>query len=223
MEQDYSKLKIQVRSWMQGRGYDNALRAMDFAAKFHTGTRKDNQTPEFQHQLSQAQFIINLAPLLMHPEETLATVFLHDVQEDYGVESQVITDKFGKDVARHTWNMTKEFNGVAKKKQDYFDELAKDPVASVAKGLDRIHNLSSMIGVFRIDHQKKYAQEVRDYFLPMLKEAQGRFPQQQGVYETLKYILKEQLHQIDAQHKQHDRAQRYKHAARKKPAPNPAR
>ena len=111
--------------------------------------------------------------------------------------------------------MTKEFNGVAKKKQDYFDAIARDPVASVAKGLDRIHNLSSMIGVFPVRHQKTYAQEARDYFLPMLKEAQGRFPEQHGVYETLKFMMKEQLHQIAAMHEEHDRAQRYKKAAHK--------
>ncbi len=41
MKENFEKMKIAIRYWMKGRGYYTALKAMDFAEKYHTGTRKD--------------------------------------------------------------------------------------------------------------------------------------------------------------------------------------
>jgi len=70
MKQDYEKMKIALRAFLQGRKYYNALRAMDFAEKRHTGIRKDG-APEFSHQVTQALYAITMVDLLMFPEATI--------------------------------------------------------------------------------------------------------------------------------------------------------
>jgi hypothetical protein len=70
MEQNYEKMKIALRAFLQGRKYYKALRAMDFAENLHTGVRKDG-APEFSHQVSQALYAITMIDLLMFPEETI--------------------------------------------------------------------------------------------------------------------------------------------------------
>lgn len=78
----YEKLTISLRYWLLGKGYIKALKAMEYAAQHHTGTRKDG-TPEFSHQIWQAHYIRSITALLVDPEACLIVCFLHDVVEDY--------------------------------------------------------------------------------------------------------------------------------------------
>lgn len=196
----HKKLRSAMRYFLQGRNYHTALRAMTFAETYHNGTRKDNVTPEFDHQVRIAHFVRTL-PDLLYPEDTLAVVFLHDVPEDYDVEHEVISAKFGDRVSISTELVTKVYHGEYKNHGSYFDEISRDVIASIVKGADRVHNLQSMIGVFDTEKQKKYIQEVKDFFLPMLKEARRNFPEQEAAYENIKHMLVSQIELIEAIHK----------------------
>ena len=81
--------------WLLGRKYHLAHKALELGMKNHTGLRKDGVTPEFMHQMSQAIYVRSFVDLLMYPEETLATIFLHDVVEDCEVIPETIWDEFG--------------------------------------------------------------------------------------------------------------------------------
>lgn len=50
-----------------------------------------------------------------------------------------------------------------------------------------------MLGVFTVEKQKKYVQEVIDLFFPMLKKARRLFPHQVNAYELLKFTLHMQM------------------------------
>ncbi len=71
MNENFEKMKIAIRYWMIGKGYYTALKAMDFAEQYHTGTRKDGNH-EFSHQISQVNYIRGFIDKLLFPEETLA-------------------------------------------------------------------------------------------------------------------------------------------------------
>ena len=82
----YEKLRLAVRQWLLGRRYFMALRAMEFAAKHHTGVRLDG-APEFSHQVWQASYLATIEANLLDPEACFATTFLHDV-------SRIIPSRF---------------------------------------------------------------------------------------------------------------------------------
>lgn len=194
----FEKLKLSLRYWLLARAetqpeYYKVLDALEYAAQFHQGRRKDGQTPEFQHQLEIVQYVRTLSNGLMHPVETLAAGLLHDVAEDYDVGFEELEDRFGKSIAHPVMLLTKKHRGHQVPADLYFARIAKDPVASVVKGGDRINNLQSMLGVFSLDKQNRYCQETLDYFLPMLKEARRTFARQEPVYENIKLMLKSQL------------------------------
>ncbi|MCW3783004.1 HD domain-containing protein [Defluviimonas salinarum] len=197
---EFSKRGISMRYWLQGRGFHLALEAMDFAKGFHTGTRKDGVTPEFDHQVSIAHYLRTLEASLSYPQETFATVFLHDVREDFDVADGEIRVRFGDRTANAVAAMTKTFRGEKRHPGAVFSAIANDPVASVAKGADRGHNHRSMVGVFSIGKQKEYLAETKVYFLPMLKEARRRFPAQEPVYENIKHALTGEIALIEAIH-----------------------
>ena len=175
-----------------------ALDAMAFAEAHHSGTRKDGVTPEFAHQVAIAHFVRTLTPHLIHPQETLAIVFLHDVREDYDIADIEIVDRFGPIVAAGVDAMTKEFHGQRRAPHEVFSQIASDPCASVAKAADRIHNQQSMLGVFTPAKIASYLEETQVFFLPMLREARRAFPSQEGAYENAKLVLTSQLHLLSA-------------------------
>lgn len=200
----HSKQFISMRYWLLGAAKENpsyfvALEAMEYAAGFHDGLRKDDVTPEFNHQLSIAHYIRTLLPSLRHPIESLATVFLHDVCEDYDVGFDEIESRFGPVIGRSTRLMTKKHRGIVKPRELYFSEMAEDPIASVDKGGDRIHNIQTMKDAnWTFEKQKSYVEEVRADFLPMLKRARRNFPDQELAYENIKHVLTSQVQLIEA-------------------------
>lgn len=196
----YAKRFISMRYWLLGKGYYLALEALEYAAKIHTGTRKDGATKEYAHQLGIGHYVKTISTSLECPEETLAAVFLHDLCEDYGIGQEEIEARFGAVVKHVTWLLTKKFRGAAKQAAEYYREIAEDRIASIVKGADRIHNVQTMVGVFTLEKQREYIAETREYILPALKEARRRFPRQEPAYENIKHMLESQIALLQAVH-----------------------
>lgn len=201
----FEKKLLVLRQQLVGARYFNALAALEFARRYHNGTRKDGVTPEFQHQVEIALYALTL-PDLIYREEVIATILLHDVREDYGVSDHEIrtlfdSHVFADRVADAVECMTKEFRGVKKNESALFEQMSQNPIASIAKGCDRIHNLQSMVGVFKLEKQKQYIEEVFELFFPMLKRARRLFSHQVNAYENIKHMLQSQIELIRAVHK----------------------
>lgn len=192
MEQNFEKLKISVRYWLQGKGWFKALEAMDFAERHHQGKRKDG-SHEFSHQVSQVAYVRTLIDNLSYPEKTICVIFLHDICEDYDVSFEEIENRFGKRVTHSVKLMTKVYRKEKKDPVQYFKDMASDEIASVAKGSDRIHNHFTMLGGFKPEKQKQYIDETLGFIVPMLKEARRLFPSQEPAYENIKFVLTNQV------------------------------
>lgn len=191
---NYEKLRVSLRYFLLGKEFYKAADALEFASVYHNGFRKDGVTPEFQHQVEIAHYLRTLLPSFMYPEETITAAILHDVTEDYGVLSSTIADRYG-DVVSIAVNLLDK-NG--KSSDVYFKGIAGNPIASIVKGGDRIHNIQSMVGVFSPEKQTKYIKEVEEHFLPMLKVARLRFVRQESAYQNIKHMLTSQLQLLKA-------------------------
>ena len=198
------KRLISLRYWMAGRNFHLALRALDPNRRLFHGLRKDGATPEFDHHVCQAHFVRTL-PNVLFMEETLASVFFHDSPEDHGLSFQEIrhlyadAPTFGDRVANAVQRLTKTWRGQAVEASVIFPAMAECPIASLNKGVDRIHNQQSMVGVFTPAKQRLYLQETEEFILPMLKAAAQRFPEQEEAYKILRTVLKMQGALIDVQ------------------------
>ena len=192
----YEKLSISLRYFLLGKEYFETARALEFAAQYHTGFRKDGITPELQHQVEIVHYLRTLLPSYIYPQDVLTSGVLHDTREDYPKSVLEIEKNFNLRVCRAVELLDK--NG--KTKKFYFEQIAEDEVASIVKGADRVHNLQSMIGVFTPEKQLAYVSEVEEYFLPMLKHARRKFPQQEAAYENIKHLLNSQLELIKELH-----------------------
>lgn len=198
----FEKRTLVLRQQLIGGQYFEALAAMEFAEKYHTGLRKDGFTPEFAHQIGIALYVMTL-PDLIYREETIATIFLHDVREDYAVTDyeirQIFSDEAkGVRIAHAVECMTKKFRGVDRDEDELFARMSLDPIASIAKGADRMNNLQSMIGVFGPEKQRSYIVFAKERILPMLKLARRNFPHQVRAYENIKFVLISQIELLEA-------------------------
>ena len=194
----YEKLQISLRYYLLGKGYYDTARALEFAAKYHTEFRKDGVTPELQHQIEIVHFLRTLLPSYIYPQDVLTAGVLHDTDEDYPESRSEIEKNFTPRVAHSVALLNKH----GKDEAYYFDSIANDEIASIVKGADRIHNIQSMIGVFNLQKQLNYIHEVQLHFLPMLKTARRKFPQQETAYENIKHMLISQIELISELHKQ---------------------
>ncbi len=190
---DHQKAFVSIRYFLIGAKMYLALEALEFASKFHTGTRKDGITPEFSHQIIISQYLRTLINHLTFPEETLAVTYLHDTPEDADVGHVEIISRFGERIGKSVKFLTKKHRGTKKPIDVYYQEIATDEVSSVVKGGDRIHNIQSMLRVFSPEKQRDYIKETTEHVLPMLKEARRIFPKQEPVYENEKFVLKSQI------------------------------
>lgn len=199
MNQDYNKMKIAIRYWLLGRGYHKAVKAMNFAEKIHCGKRKDG-SPEFSHQVSQANYLKTIIDSILFPEETFCVVFLHDTPEDYPETESQLEPMFGKMVADAAIRISKVRKGLRIPDEIYYAEMSECPICSIDKGLDRNHNISSMLGGFTLEKRKEYVIETREKVIPLLKKGRRLFPEQDAAYENIKFSLEAQLVLYDSLH-----------------------
>ncbi len=188
MSDRYTKLEIALRYYLKGAKFNTALAAMDFGLSWHKGLRKDGVTPEFQHQIEIALYCISLKGIV-DEEMTITAALLHDTIEDHENAEHKMMDKFDEKVMR----ICRLLDKTGKKPEDYFAWIAKDSVASIVKGADRVHNVNSMVGVFTKEKQAKYVAEVEQHFLPMLKTARKNFPKQMDAYFNISHMLHSQV------------------------------
>jgi (p)ppGpp synthase/HD superfamily hydrolase len=194
ISEDYIKTKIAIRYWLLGQGYFKAVEAMNAAEVYHNGERKDG-SPEFSHQISQT----NLAKTLIKNidkklrEAVFITIFYHDIPEDKDLSYEEIYAQYGPLAGDAIKCMTKVYRGVKVDNTLYYDNMSKSIIASFCKGLDRVHNLMSMLHGFKPEKRISYIKETMDFTIPMLKRAKRNFPSQESAYENIKFIMLNQI------------------------------
>jgi (p)ppGpp synthase/HD superfamily hydrolase len=139
-----------------------------------------------------------MVDLLALPEETICVIFLHDIIEDKDVTHKQLLELFGIIIADATLKMSKVIDGIRISDEFYYKVLSTCPIASVAKGFDRVHNLMSMLGGFKPEKRASYIVETLEKTVPMLKIARRSFPEQQPVYENIKFVMTNQVQLYNA-------------------------
>lgn len=187
----HQKKTIALRHFFLGKGWHKALAAMELAQEFHVGKRKDGLTPEFEHQLGIASYLLTIEKGLIFPELTVAVAFLHDISEDYNLGFEELEKRFGKEVSAAVKLLTKKYRGTKTPPETYFSELGNCPISSLIKGADRINNQQTIF-VYKPEKQKEYLEETEKYIIPMLKAARHKFTEQFPAYHNILFILRSQ-------------------------------
>lgn len=196
-EVGFEKLKLTLRHKIQGMAYNNkeyniVLKAFNLAESYHNGKRKDNQ-PEFSHQLMIVAYLLTIEKLLLNAPMVILAALWHDLYEDYHEEFPEVVDEMraiSEEGFVYSYRLSKVRDGEKISYEQYFQEsMTSCVVCSIVKLVDRASNISTMVGVFTVEKQKKYLDELNMWFFPMLKKARRLFPEQESAYENIKTIL----------------------------------
>lgn len=195
---NFDKLLISARYWLLGMAehdaeYFKVIEAMELGLAHHDGYRNGGD-PEFIHQLGIFHYLRTMHKHIRNPKTVYMLVFLHDALEDpnqktkaYIVPSELEV-RFGVPFVAKLKLMSKEILGV--KNPDYsLDAIFDDEDTSIAKGGDRVNNVTSMIGVFKRARLERYVKETMEEFLPRLKKARRAFPDEEAIFENIKLEL----------------------------------
>jgi (p)ppGpp synthase/HD superfamily hydrolase len=201
---EFEKSRIALREWARGKEWFDVVRAMHEGEILHSGKRKDGYTPEFAHQIWIAN---HLRTLRLNDEDrrvVIIAAFFHDSSEDKNVPNSEIVLKYGQNVGDIVDRMTKTFRGVDVPTATYFSRLAEQGLAILLKGVDRLHNLSTMHGVFDRHKQENYIAESLEWHLPMIRLGRNRFPEYEDAYQNVKQSLMSRISLIRAIHAAED-------------------
>lgn len=196
LEESLLKKKIFFRGYFVGKKMPLSLKALDLALKFHTGTRKCG-APESSHVIEIVSYSLSLLEEKVSPytlDVIVASCFLHDLIEDYPGKYSFaeLFLEFGSDVEAIVSSVTKKptFSKSSSDYEEYYGEIAKSPLSIIVKSSDRIHNMSTMLGVFSREKTRNYMYEVEDFILPMIKKGRKDYPEFYMIFQALSGTLK---------------------------------
>lgn len=189
------KMYTYVRGYATALNMTQTLCALGFARKKHEGQLRKSGEPYIVHPLTMACDALGLG---IKDDDTIATILLHDVCEDCGVqvEELPVNDTVKHGVELMTFQVMKgETKETAKRR--YYNMIIRSKEASFAKLIDRCHNVSSMAGTFSIEKLKSYIDETREYVLPLLRQVKETYPEESNVLFILKYHITSVIDAID--------------------------
>lgn len=167
------KMYTYLRGFLMGANMTESLAALQFARRKHKDQTRKDGTPYIVHPLRMACYAIAIG---IRDDNIIATVLLHDVVEDCGVEVDNLpvngTVKVG---VKYMTVRPLEGEDKAATKRRYFMQLIESREAIVTKALDRYDNLSDMAGILDEKSIIKNIKETRDLLLPVLKEAKEKW------------------------------------------------
>ena len=188
---DPEKMYTRLQGYCAALHWDDAARALAFAREAHSNQIRKSGEPYIIHPLTMA---CHATALGVQEEPVVAAIALHDVPEDCGiaVEDLPVRNPAIKDAVRRLTHVKTVPLDV------YYDEIAKDPVASMGKLFDRCDNVSTMAGVFSDEKTRSYIQESRQYVMPLWRRTKDHWPQYSSQLFVIKYHILSILNSLDA-------------------------
>lgn len=172
-----------------------AVNTLEFAIDAHSGQFRNGGDPYIIHPV-EASMLSLLLPAVIHPVDLVCTKLAHDTIEDCGKSHADVMAVAGLEAADAVLLLSKEGIGVPNlTTAQRFGEIAKNPTASLGKGLDRVHNQDTMEG-FTPARKRRQVEETIEHVLEMLKTARRLHPKQERSYELLKFILRGQVNGV---------------------------
>lgn len=166
------KMYTYLNAYLKGAKMSESLKALSYARCKHEGqTRKDGK-PYISHPLSMACYA---AALGIRDDNIMATILLHDVCEDCGVEIDALPfNNYIKQGVKHVTVIKFDTDtSKVETKRRYFRELLDSKEACITKAIDRYNNLTDMPFALSDDAIGKNAAETEVLLLPILKEAKN--------------------------------------------------
>ena len=190
------KMYTYLRGYAPGLGMKDTQKALSFAREKHKDQYRKSGEPYIVHPLTMA---CNAVSMGIKEDAVIATILLHDVCEDCGINPNELPVS---ETVKHAVDLMtfRVMDGETKEiaKNRYYNRLIENREAALTKLIDRCHNVSSMAGTFSVEKLKSYIEETRHYVLPLLRKVKDQYPEDSDVLFVLKYHIVSVVDSIEA-------------------------
>lgn len=184
---DEEKMFTYLKGYSNSKNMKETKVSLLFAREKHKDQKRKEGLPYIIHPLTMACEALALG---IEDDNIIATILLHDVCEDCGIEVKdlPVNKYIKKGVEAMTFTI---IDGESKEnaKIRYYSNMIDSREASITKLLDRCHNVSSMAQAFSKEKLRDYIDETRKYVLPLLKEARNKYPEFTNIFFVIKYHI----------------------------------
>lgn len=213
--ENFDSLVLDVRKWLKAKHYGHAEALLDLVLDKKDGlTRKDGKTPSALHEVTQAVWFISCVEdglPVEDPAGVLSLIFSHDLGEDFGVTTQDLWHYLHVEKAfaddEQLQEIIDDYDVISKRwgkggPERYANEYQYFHIAqhqrrnnSIAKLIDRAHNITTMIGVKDEEGEQekavmmKYIAKTLTLLGDYVRDASQVHPKQAETYEALQYVI----------------------------------
>ena len=185
-EHMYSRIKV----FAETEHLTETYRALPYMREQHEGQyRKPGQlagndkVPYIQHPLMMA---CHAHALGIRDDDLLATILLHDVCEDCGVEPKDLP--FNEQIREAVAALTKR-KEEGQTTEEYYEGIRVNKIASMVKVIDRCSNVSTMAASFDDEKLAEYINETETYVYPLLEYIKKEYPEYSDVLFVIRYQI----------------------------------
>lgn len=198
---DEAKEYTYLKGFAMGRCMPETLQALNFARKAHQNQYRRGGQAYIVHPLTMACQAIAVG---IDDDKIIAAILLHDVVEDCTLSLNDLPEEprisrrtktaigaltFVKPACAEGEDVKTYEDRVHFAKKCYYENIAKDDIASLAKIIDRCHNISTMAGAFSKQKLKDYIEETETFVMPLIRSTKDSFPEYQNALFILKYHI----------------------------------
>lgn len=180
---DENKMYTYVKTYASANGLTQTMKVLPYARELHDGqVRKGkDKVPYIYHPLLIACHALSLG---LTDDNLVSAALLHDVCEDCAVAPEDLPVN----------DTTKEAVALLTKQEDvpkqlYYERIAKHPIATMVKLLDRCNNVSGMAAGFTKERMASYIKETEDVVYTLLKTAKREYPMYSNQLFVIKYHM----------------------------------
>ena len=166
----YEELKELLKTYIKDEDLELIDECYDFAFKCHQGQRRITGEDYIYHPISVAYILASINA----DKETIGAALLHDVLEDCNITREEMEEKFGKEITKIVYGVTKinklNFNDESEvliaNHRKIIVGLAEDVRVIILKLADRLNNLRTLWALPE-EKQKKKAKETLEILTPI--------------------------------------------------------
>ena len=183
-----------VKTYASVKNLYQTSKVLPYARELHKGqVRKGkDKVPYIYHPLLIACHALALG---LDDDNIVSAALLHDVCEDCGV---AVDDLPVNDLTKEAVSLLTKDSSIDK--EQYYQLISQNPIATMVKLLDRCNNVSGMAAGFSKEKLVEYIKETESVVYPLLQKAKSEYPMYSNQVFLIKYHMTSVIEAIKRQY-----------------------
>lgn len=191
---DEDRMYTYVKTYASVKNLYQASKVLPYARELHKGqVRKGkDKIPYIYHPLLIACHALALG---LDDDNIVSAALLHDVCEDCGV---TVDELPVNELTKETVSLLTKIDNLDK--EQYYQRISQNPIATMIKLLDRCNNVSGMAAGFSKEKLIEYIKETENVIYPLLQKAKSEYPMYSNQVFLIKYHMTSVIEAIKRQY-----------------------